>query len=71
MDKVIGMSVYDHLWTQNPDWGDLYERLMHLTDQGVGEAEEKTDEAGKPAVLTAALHRQSEPAEKQCVKCVE
>ena len=44
---------------------------MHLTDQGVGEAEERTDEAGKPAVLTAALHRQSEPAEKQCVKCVE
>ena len=42
---------------------------MHLTDQGVGE--ERTDEAGKPAVLTAALHQQSEPAEKQSVKCVE
>lgn len=38
---------------------------MHLTDQSVGEAEEKTCEAGKPAVLTAALHQWSEPAEKQ------
>ena len=38
---------------------------MHLTGQGVGEAEERTGEAGKPAVLTAALHQRSEPAEKQ------
>ena len=38
---------------------------MHLTDQGVGEAEERIGEAGKPVVLTAALHQWSKPAEKQ------
>ena len=28
VDKVVSVSVSDHLWTQNPDWSDLYERLM-------------------------------------------